>query len=146
MIRIAKCVYGSSDSGTSGHFYSTTEPFWLAWRYWSFKNTLSLLPPFIENPVSLSILLISSFYYCTVNRQKIMSNCRQVLFQSAAISASGSIQFLSLAFRLKNRRNFPLSTKVIILKKSYLRKRRYKKFCKAALAMSNLVQTRVPWC
>ena len=110
VIRIAKCVYGSSDSGTSGHFYSTTEPFWLAWRYWSFKNTLSLLPPFIENLVSLSILLISSFYYCAVHRHKIMSNCRQVLFQSAAISASGSIQFLSLAFRLKNRRNFPLST------------------------------------
>ena len=145
MIRIAKCVYGSSDSGTSGHFYSTTEPFWLAWRYWSFENTLSLLPPFIESPVSLSILLISSFYFCAVNRQKIMSNCRQVLFQSAAISASGSIQFLSLAFRLKNRRNFPLSTKSSYQKRSIL-EREAINLCRVALVMRNLVQTRVPWC
>ena len=74
-----------------------------------------------------------------------MSNCRQVLFQSAAISASGSIQFLSLAFRLKNRRNFPLSTKAIILKRAILEKEDINLYI-AALMMHNLVQTRVPYC
>ena len=74
-----------------------------------------------------------------------MSNFRQVLFQSAAISASGSIQFLSLAFRLKNKRNFPLSTKSSYQKRAILEKEAIN-LCKAALLMSNLVQTQMPWC